>query len=230
MPQKEGREEAIRRAKEALAEELGKEAWSGIGFAAGRVPGSGAAASPAPSPGVESVESRCSRLGLPLPSGGAIEFPLFGSTARFDLSTLDLTGPSGIELPQADRILFYHYFLNPGSVAPGGDLISFREITGGSFYWEPFRSRTCVPLAKKYGDDVAGLRRALDRFEWSELELGDFGARVHGMGSLFLSLVLYAAEEGLESEIIVLFDPAMKRAFGAEDAAAFASRICLGLL
>jgi hypothetical protein len=204
MPQKEARDEAIRRAKEALAADLRS--------------------------GSESVAQRCSRLGLPSPNGGFIEFPLFGSLARLEPSTLVLTEVSGGERSQTDQILFYHYFANQGAVAAGGELISFRDLTGGAFYWEPFRSRTCIPLASRYGKDLSGLRAALARFDWSEFELGDFAARVHGMGNLYLTIVAYAAEEGLEAEIIVLFDPAIKRVYRAEDAAAFASRICLAML
>ncbi|MFA6506724.1 MAG: DUF3786 domain-containing protein [Treponemataceae bacterium] len=210
MPQKEARNEAIRRAKEKLAADL----------ASGR----------------ESVEQRCSRLGLPMPlptdgsPRGAIDFPLFGSSARLDLETLSLTDDAGAERSQTDRILFYHYFLSDGIIRAGGELISFRELTGGAFYWEPFRSRTCLPLAKKFGDDYARLRSALDRFTWSEVAAGDFGARVHGFGELYLSLVAWSAEEGIAGEISVLFDPAIKRVYEAEDAAVFASRICLKLL
>jgi hypothetical protein len=197
MPQREARDEAIRRVKSRLAAER------------------------------ESAERRCSRLGLPPPVGGAVDFPLFGSPARLDLGTLDLTGSSGEARSQTDRILFYHYFACEGVIRAGGDLISFRDFAGGSFYWEPFRSRTCLPLIRKYGGDPEGLRSALARFDWSELALGDFGARIHGFGNLYLSLVAYSAEEGMEPEINVLFDPAVKRVFAAEDAAAFASRICL---
>jgi Domain of unknown function (DUF3786) len=204
MPQKEARDEAIRRAKAALAADLGS--------------------------GSESVAQRCSRLGLPEPADGFIEFPLFGSPARLELSTLALTEASGGERSQTDRILFYHYFSAKGAVAAGGELISFRDLRGGAFYWEPFRSRTCIPLASRYGKDLSGLRAALSRFDWSELELGDFGARIHGFGNLYLSLAAYAAEEGIEAEIIVLFDRAIKRVYQAEDAAAFASRICLAML
>jgi hypothetical protein len=204
VPQKEARDEAIRRAVAILRAEL----------AAGR----------------EDIGRRCSRLGLPPPAGEALDFPLFGSPARLDLSTLGLTGPDGEERSQTDRILFYHYFSREGVIEAGGDLISFRDLTGGAFYWEPFRSRTCLPLARRYGDDLAGLRAALDRFDWSELKLGDLGARIHAFGNLYLTLVAYAAEEGLEAEVNVLFDPAIKRVFQAEDAAALASRICLGLL
>jgi hypothetical protein len=204
MPQKEARDEAIRRARERLAIDLES--------------------------GDESVARRCSRLGLPEAADGFLEFPLFGTPARLELSTLDLTDVSGEERSQTDRILFYHYFAVSGAVTPGGELISFRDLTGGSFYWEPFRSRTCIPLASRYGDHLPGLRAALARFDWSELELGDFGARIHGIGNLSLSLVAYAAEEGIEAEIIVLFDPAIKRVYQAEDAVAFASRICLAML
>jgi hypothetical protein len=208
MPQKEGRDEAIRRAKAALARAI--------------------AADEAERP--EGASRRCSRLGLPAPVAGAVDFRLFGSPARLELSTLALAGEGGEERSQTDRILFYHYFASEGVIQAGGELVSFRDFSGGAFYWEPFRSRTSVPLAAKYGDDFATLRLSLERFDWSELALGDFGARIHGFGNLYLSLVAYRAEEGLASEISVLFDPAVKRVFMAEDAAAFASRICMGLL
>ncbi len=121
---------------------------------------------------------------------------------------------------------------------PGGDPISFRDFPGGAFYWEPFRARSALPLAERFGDDIgrgvapgaAELRSALGAFEWKELALGDFSARIHGFGKLYLILVAYAPEEGLEAEFNVLFEGAAARAFGAEDAAAFASRICLALL
>jgi hypothetical protein len=217
VPQQEARAEAIRRAKEALAAEL----------ATGR----------------EGLPERCARLGLPGPSSGPapagaiLEFPLFGSPAILDLPSLTLSGASGAARTQAEEILFLHYLSHPGRVEPqagaGGDasgLISFRDLAGGAFYWEPFRSRTCLPLAKRYATDLPGLRSALDRFDWSEIAAGDFGARVHAMGNLFVTLVYYSAEEGIETEVLVLFDPAIKRVFQAEDAAAVASRICLGLL
>lgn len=215
MPIQEAREEAIRRAKARLAELL--------------------------SSGSESAEERCSRLGLGHPSGKLLEFRAFGSPARFDLSTLDLRGAGGEELPQADRILFYHYLACESAPRPGGDPVSFRGFPGGAFYWEPFRSRTALPLAARFGADLGrgapGLRSALARFDWSELALGDFGARVHGFGNLYLILAAYAPEApgaagaaGLGADFNVLFESAALRAFGAEDAAAFASRICLALL
>jgi hypothetical protein len=204
VPQVEARAEAIRRARAALAAELAS--------------------------GLESLEERCARLGLTSLSSSVLEFPLFGTLARLDTATLALSDGGGAPRSQAEEILFLHYLSQPGKIEAGGELISFRDLTGGAFYWEPFRSRTCVPLIRRYGADLAGLKAALDRFDWSERKLGDFGARIHGMGNLYLSLAFYEAEEGMESEILVLFDPAIKRVFQAEDAAAFASRICLGLL
>lgn len=215
MPQKEARDEAIRRARERL-EPL---------FASGE----------------RAVESRCAALGLPPAAGGAVEFALFGREARLELASGDLTYADGAAPPQADRILFYHCLACESALPPGGDPISFRDFPGGAFYWEPFRSRTSLPLAERYGADLAAgssaLRAALGRFEWSELALGDFGARVRGFGNLGLILIAYAPEApgavgaaGLDAEFNVLFEAAARRAFGAEDAAAFASRICLALL
>ncbi len=220
MPQNEARDEAIRRAKARIAEHL--ESVS------------------------ESLEERCSRLGLGLPENGVLEFSAFDSPALLDLATLDLTRPDLSPLPQADRILIYHYLACDSALSCGGDPISFRDFPGGAFYWEPFRARTALPLAKRFGGDIAlgtaggasrsaaqsapELRSALGRFEWSELPLGDFSARVRGFGRLYLIIVAYAPEEGLDADFNVLFESAALRAFGAEDAAAFASRICLSLL
>lgn len=208
MPQKEGRDEAIRRAKERLEDLLGA--------------------------GAESIEARCVRLGLPSPSSGIVDFRAFGSPARLDLATLALTGADGAELSQADRILIYHYLECESALSAGGDPVSFRDFPGGAFYWEPFRSRTCLPLARRYGDDLASgapeLRAALGRFDWTELALRDFAIRVHGFGSLYLIIVAYAADEEQDADVNVLFEGAARRAFCAEDAVAFASRICLALL
>jgi hypothetical protein len=217
VPQKEARDEAIRRARERL----------GPLFASGG----------------QAVRSRCAALGLgAAAAGGAVEFMLFGREARLEIASGDLAYADGAEPPQGDRILFYHYLACESAPQPGGDPISFRDFPGGAFYWEPFRSRTSLPLAKRYGADIAtgssALREALSRFDSTELALGDFGARVRGFGNLYLILAAYAPEEspdaelafGLDAEFNVLFEPAARRAFGAEDAAAFASRICLALL
>lgn len=207
MPQREARDEAIRRARERLA--------------------------PLAASGEEGVARRCASLGLPAPAEGKIEFRLFGKDASLDAGSLELTLRDGSQPSQSDRILFYHYLACEEALRPGGDPISFRDFPGGTFYWEPFRSRTVLPLARKYGPDLAngssGLRAALGRLDWTELESGDFGARVHGFGSLYLILVAYAPEEGLGADFNALFEPAARRAFGAEDAAAFAGRICAAL-
>jgi len=204
MPQREARAEAVRRGRHAIAALLGSEP--------------------------EGLAGRCRRLGLPAPEAGGFRLPFFGREAHFDADRLELRRTDGSPTSDGDLILFLHYLAAPGALIPGGEFISFRDLPGGAFYWEPFRSRTSAPLLARYGSDPAGLRAALDRFAWSGLELGDLAARVHGFGNLYLSLVYNAAAEGFPAELNVLFDRAIKAVYCAEDAAAFASRICLGLL
>jgi hypothetical protein len=208
VPQGQARDEAIRRARERLE--------------------------PLLAAGPDAVGRRCAALGLSAPSDGAVGLRLFGRDARLDLASLDLTLSGGPEPSQTDRILFYHYLACEAALSPGGEPVSFRDFPGGAFYWEPFRSRTSLMLAKRYGPDLSRgapeLRSALCRLDWTELASGDLGARVRGFGALDLILIAYAPEEGFEAEVNVLFEPAAKRAFGAEDAAAFAGRICAALL
>ncbi len=205
MPQKEAREIAIQRIREQLQQTL-------------------------PARRSQAMSELCLRLGIPVADDGISQLKAFGQNLRLDWQNLDLTKSNGQAASQTDQILLFHYLASPGATKPGGDLISFRDLTGGIFYWEPFRSRTVLPLIQKFGDDHQSLAKALDRFDWEKLPLGDFGARIHGFGNLWLTLVCYAAEEGIPAEINALFDPVIRQVYQAEDAAVFAGRICLSLL
>ena len=210
MPQKEARDIAIDRIREQLFRDL-------------------------PLEDATDLETLCIGLGLTVPRNGTSELRVFGKDLRLDWHELELSasapdGSGRLPASQTDRILLFHYLASQGPTRAGGDLISFRDLTGGIFYWEPFRSRTVAPLAKRFGDDHAGLRKALGKYDWEEVAAGDFGARVHGFGNLWLTLVCYRSEDGLPAEINALFDPCLKKVFQAEDAAVFASRICIGLL
>ena len=166
MPQAEARDEAIRRAKARLCELLDG--------------------------GSESLEERCSRLGLGRPDSGLIEFSAFGSPALLDLATLGLRGKGGADLPQADRILIYHYLACESALSPGGDPISFRDFPGGAFYWEPFRSRTALPLARRFGGDIA----RGDLIEPLALQQGEKAFADGPLGSLHAQIHIGFARSG----------------------------------
>ena len=126
--------------------------------------------------GIE-LKSRCGKLGLPAPDGaGSLRVRIFNQDLRFSLpkfeAVVESTGQSAELL---DRLLLVRYLLCDLSVTPTGQLISFRELPGGQFHWEPFRKRSLNPLLQRIGNDIDRLRRNLDRFRLAAAGHGRFG-------------------------------------------------------
>jgi len=177
------------------------------------------------------IAGRCESLGLPGLRDGSVQMRAFGEDMRLLLPGFQLVFAGNEEPVKAgDRILVLHYLLCDLPVEEKGELISFRELTGGQFYWEPFRSRTVRPLVGKIGNDLELLKTNLNRFDWEPVSLGDLGARIHAVGKLHCTLVYRTGDEEFPPAADFLFDSSFKRVYNAEDAAVLAGRICLSLL
>jgi hypothetical protein len=112
---------------------------------------------------------------------------------------------------------------------PSDELIPFREFPGGMFYFEPFLSRTVRPLVKRYGNNLEKLKETLSYLDYEELELGDFGARIHCFGCIYITLIYRLGDEEFPAEAELLFNRPAKHALSAEDAVVMAARICFRL-
>lgn len=176
------------------------------------------------------LAKRCPILGLSLPEEGRIRLRAFGKDYILSPDFGLLNAHTGEDAKPDIRILVLHYLLYDMPVPPGGEWITFREFPGGQFYWGPFQSRTAAPLTAKIGNDLDRLRQNLARFDWEPVLHGDLGARIHIIGKLDLYLVYHCGDEEFPPAVDILFDPVTKRIFSTDDAAALASRVCLGLL
>lgn len=179
------------------------------------------------------LRERCAVLGLPPPddTNGQVRVRAFGTDLIVETLGLAVTDArSGKAARLGDQILVLHYLHCDMPLHPTGDLITYRDLAGGQFYWQPFLARTVEPLLRGIGNRLDLLRERLARFDWTPRPYGDLGAEVHLLGRLALTLVYHAGDEEFPPRADVLFDACIKRVFGAEDAAACASRICLGLL
>jgi len=177
---------------------------------------------------------RAALLDLPVvdrAAGPAIALRLFGRQILLvppGFEALDPASPKPV--PAGDRLLALHYLLHDAPVTSAGEWISFRDFSGGQFYWEPFRSRTVLPLIGRIGNDLERLKKNLDRFAWEPATGAELAVRLHVVGPLWAQLQYYVGEEGLPPEAVFLFDAALRRVFCTEDAAVIGSRLCLGLL
>ncbi|MCG3181907.1 MAG: Na(+)-translocating NADH-quinone reductase subunit F [Phycisphaerae bacterium] len=189
------------------------------------------------------LAARCATLGLEPPDAdGAVVVPVFGRRVRLappDFEAVETEGEGAGEEPArlrlaakraADRVLALHYLLCDVPVGPTGELIGFRDLPGGPFYWDSFRARSAAVLERRIGNDLATLRKNLDRFGWQPLPIGDLGARVQAVGRIDVTLIYRVGDEEMGPSAEVVFDAAIRRAFDAEDAAVIAGRLCIGLL
>jgi hypothetical protein len=177
------------------------------------------------------LTERCNRLGLPEPQDGIIKLRVFGTDMRlrlldYQLILADSEQPAKI----SDRILVLHYLLCDLPILDTDELISFRQMDSGQFYLPAFLSRSVGPLAARIGNDLALLKKNLNRFDWGPVSMGDLGARIHAVGKVYVTLVYRLGDEEFPASADILFDAGIKRVYPTEDAAVLASRICLGLL
>jgi hypothetical protein len=174
--------------------------------------------------------ARCQNLGLDTPADNRLSLRMFGQDMTLDLSTFELTDAGGLDSRPADLLLLLHYLQCEFPVQAGGELVSYRSLSGGQFYYGPFQSRTVNPLVGRHGHDLDGLRKNLDRFDHERTGQGDVGARIHALGNLYITLVVHEGDDEFPASADVLFDDCISRVYDAENAAVMASRICIGLL
>ncbi len=167
-------------------------------------------------------------VNIPAEKTGAMR--VFGKDMILDPSDNSLKTLDGQDAKPADRLLMLHYLLCDLPVKATGELISFRDFTGGQFYFQPFVSRTTNPLLGRFGNNLDSLRKNLDRFDWEKVKIGDFAAKIKTFAELDLTLVYHLGDDEFPPAAEILFDSCIKRVFEAEDAAVLASRVCIGLL
>jgi hypothetical protein len=177
------------------------------------------------------LNESCEKLGFVSPKNGKVQLRMFDADMVFDINDYSLILESGKAAKPADHLLLLHYFQSDFTISETGELISFRDLPSGQFYMEPFLSRTVNPLIKRIDNDLDTLKKHLSKFEWSEVNMGDFGAKVLAFGNLYITIVYQHGDDEFSASFDVFFDKCVKRAFTeTEDAVVMASRICIGLL
>ncbi len=176
------------------------------------------------------MAQRGARLGF-VPDGSSLNGRAFKHAIRIsqelEIATLDDAQP----LPPGDVLLILHALQCERNLDESEAWHPYRAFAGGAFYLGPFRSRTVEPLQSVIGNDIELLRQRLDRHvDWTPVDRGDLGARIHGFGKLYLLLVYNKADEEFPAAAEICFNQAARQCLNTEDAAVLASRICLGLL
>ncbi|MDR2133995.1 MAG: DUF3786 domain-containing protein [Treponema sp.] len=155
---------------------------------------------------------------------GAFSLRILGSEHRVLFPEFSLIDPSGkaVESPY-EKILFIRYLCEGKYFPARGRRLAYNEIPWGSVYYRNFEGRCLRRCASAFGKDIPGFRRLIEgnaSLRAEALKQGDAGYRFEFINGLFVSLILWGADDEFPPSAQMLFDDNFVFAFTAEDLAA----------
>jgi len=137
-----------------------------------------------------------------------------------------VTYPDGIFYLEEEKVedfktmtMILRYFINAKGMRPTGKTIAYRDVQGGDHYYGSFEGRCLKRFAFTFSHNTAGLEKAMDKLKAEKLELGDFSYRFRFLNQIYLTVILWVADEEFPPEAQILFDENVPSAFDAEDMA-----------
>lgn len=159
-------------------------------------------------------------------SGDAVEIDFFNLVARVDLDARRITfSGSGVEMPIWERILVLHYLASTALLPPPGELIDFQQVPAGGFYFQAYRSRTRVPLAKVFGGEPGLLLAAGRTLGGEAAEFGDAGVRLWPLPRVPVVALVYTADEEFPASGNLLYESSITAYLCTEDIAVLGGQV-----
>lgn len=126
--------------------------------------------------------------------------------------------------------LILHYLLGASDIPPTKELITFREIPSGEFYYQPFVNRAQMPLVKTFGSAHVLFRKAGLNSGGKEADLGDVSLTFRPLPKIPVTLVLWQGDEEFPPTGNILFDANIKYFLDGEDIAFLAGTVVYKLM
>ena len=107
-----------------------------------------------------------------------------------------LEGDSG-PVPIPEKILILHYLLTSRGDSLKRNLITFREIPEGVFYYSAFVKRALDPLIQTFGKEPQKLLSCGSQIGATEEELGDVSLTIRALPRIPVTVVLWQGDDEL---------------------------------
>lgn len=137
---------------------------------------------------------------------------------------------SNESVPLAEKILILHYLLTARGVSVKSNLITFREIPEGSFYYSAFIKRALEPLTKTFGAEPQRLLDCGSKLGAVADELGDVSITFKPLPRVPVTIVLWGGDDELPPEGNILFDESIVSYLPTEDIAVLSGMIVYRLI
>jgi len=129
-------------------------------------------------------------------------------------------GDKPIKTGGYDKILFIRFLCEGKFAESTGKQLSYREIPWGDLYFQNFDGRCIQRLARKFGSNMEMYKKIMEeKLNAEKLKQSDAGYRFEFCSGLYMSFLLWAADDEFPASAQILFDDNFPHAFTAEDCA-----------
>jgi len=149
-------------------------------------------------------------------------------TLRFFNNDVAITIGEEIEIQQLEdsrevslpeKIILCHYLLGSDGSRLTNNLINFRQIPDGHFYFSAFQKRATEPLLMTFGNAPETLLQCGEKIGAVVAQYGDFSITVPALPKIPITLVLWKGDDEFPPEASILFDETIMKYLPVEDVA-----------
>lgn len=176
------------------------------------------------------IERCCTNAGLSLelvsPEIKRVPIPYMGNTHALTVhndTILFDDASSPLKIP--DQVLLLHYLITARGVPVTDELITFREVPSGSFYYAPFVRRAIMPLVKYFGGRPSLLGEVAKVIGQVSPSPGDKALKIFALPRVPVVLSLWKGDEEFPPEANLYFDQSIASYLPTEDIAYLAGAV-----
>jgi hypothetical protein len=114
-------------------------------------------------------------------------------------------------------ILALHYLHRASGSPLTGQMIGFKEVPQGSLYFQPFRNRVILSMLGMLEKNPSGFEACAKQLQGERIQAGDLSYRFRVFPYVTVQYVWYAGEEGIPSDLNLLFDASISEYLSTED-------------
>ncbi|MCG6918046.1 MAG: DUF3786 domain-containing protein [Deltaproteobacteria bacterium] len=133
-------------------------------------------------------------------------------------------------VPIPEKILILHYLLTARGESFRQNLITFRQVPEGPFYYSAFVKRALEPLAQTFGPGPQRLLECGSQLGAIPDELGDASITLKPLPHVTVTLVIWGGDDELPPQANILFDESIVSYLPTEDIAVLCSMIVYRLI
>jgi len=165
------------------------------------------------------LDERCRKSGAELKSESGLELKYFNRAVSIGLPEVSMKYESGGSVPLWEKILILHYINKSSGRKPTDNMVSFKEIPAGEFYYEAFKKRGLKKLTSVFGKRPEMLVQAGETLGGERTAYGDCSVRISAFPNVPVMFVVWEGDEELPPSGNILFDQNISEYLVTEDVA-----------